>query len=79
MDLDFKSETIQVNGVAQKMRTFLESDDGDVSLTDVLLQDYLDSIDPAFSDEDCRSSENNDGPILEDSFAEILESKYDNQ
>ena len=75
MDLDFKSETIQVNGVAQKMRTFLESDDGDVSLTDVLLQDYLDSIDSAFNDEDCRSSENNDGPILEDSFAEILESK----
>ena len=59
------------------MRTFPESDENDVSPTDVLLQDYLDLIDPAFIDEDYLSSENNDGPILEDGFAEILESKYD--
>ena len=57
--------------------TFPKGDDDDMSPTDVLLQDYLDSIDPPFNDEDCLSSENNAGPILEDGFAEILESKYD--
>ena len=76
VNLDFENNTIAVGGVSRPMREFPQSVEGHLP-TDVLLQDFLDTIDPAFNDEDSQSSEQGESHVLEDGFAEILESKYD--
>ena len=57
------------------MCSFPESVDG-LTPSNVLIQEYLDDIDPVFNDGDDESP-GTDGDILEDGFAEILERKYE--
>ena len=73
--LDFETDMIIVNGVSRPMCSFPEPTE-ELNSVDILLQEYLNSIDPVFNDEDDGSSDN-DGNILEDGFADILESKFD--
>jgi hypothetical protein len=63
--IDFENDAIIANGVSKPMRPFPQGKDGLLAV-DVLLQDYLDDMDPVLEKD-----------VLEDGFAEILESKYD--
>ena len=74
--LDFKDDVIVSDGISKPMRVFPEVEG--MTTVDVLLQEYLDEIDPAFNDEESfDSSDAGDVYGREDGFAEILESKYD--
>ena len=47
-------DTVVVNGVSRPMCSFPESVDG-LTPSDVLIQEYLDNIDPVFNDGDDKS------------------------
>ena len=76
IQLDFDGDNVIVDGISKPMRPFPESVDG-LRPVDVLLHDFLDRIDPVFNDEDDESSDGDEVNILEDGFADILDSKYD--
>ena len=73
--LDFETNTIVAGEVSRPMRDFPEQIEG-MKAIDVLLHEYLDDLDPVINDED-DSSDNSEEKVLEDGFADILESKYD--